>query len=75
MTSPTEQADLDVLHKKQHDIRENAFDHMRHILRMDAKELGYSGHKTTADAIVYTVKSTLTDLDKVVKAHLVKWPD
>jgi hypothetical protein len=73
--TPEEQKDLDALHKEQTNLREHFSSYVRHILDMGPEELKHSGHKTVEEALVYAAKSHIKDLDKLVKAHIKKWPD
>lgn len=73
--TPEEQKDLDKLKADQAHTREVAFMMFRDILRMDEAQLRIIGQKTIEGAIVSNVKSYLKDLDRLVQAHIKKYPD
>ena len=73
--SPEEQLDLTILHAAQADEYWNFSDRCRHFLHMNETLLKHSGHKSLEAALVYSAHSHVKALDRLVAAHMKKWPD
>lgn len=70
-----EKQDLETLHAEQNKIRERAFWSMRDALRYDATMLKVCGAKSNEECLMHRFKYALDELDRLLKAHLKKYPD
>ncbi len=70
-----EEKDLAEMQKKCDKIRETAFWAMRDYLRMTPEELQNTGYATSEAAVVSYFKHAQAQIDKLVTAHLKKYPD
>lgn len=73
----TEAETKDLADMKEAITRERELGYMmvRDFLRMDAAQLATCGHKTKEAAIVSTMQHSLKAVDKLIAAHIRKYPD
>lgn len=74
-TSPQEQADLDQLHRDQATEHASFSSLVIHYLRMEESMLKHCGSKTKEEAIFKSVQAHQKKLEKLVQAHIKKYPD
>ena len=74
---PTEQEkeDLAAEQVKVQKIKNDCFDYMQSLMRMDAIELRYSGHTSLGAALEYAIRSADRKINQIWKDHLKKYPD
>lgn len=74
-TSEAEQADLEAFKAARVTEQIRCWTLCRAYVGMSQEELRHSGHKSQADAVLYTVKDSVKRVNKLWADFLKKWPD
>lgn len=71
-----EKADLEKFKSDTIELKVKCFDYMRLLSRLPDNELKNAGHtKGTADAVLTTLKDSLSKINKLQKEYLMQYPD
>lgn len=73
--SEQETTDLENFKKERAKLYDNYFLGADYIINCSPEMLKHTGHKTIEEAILYRTKSTMVEVQKLLKKHLAKYPD
>lgn len=73
--SEQEYQDLETMKDEVIETKVRAFDYMVSLSRMTPEHLKQTGHSSIGSALEWTVKRYNTDVEKLHKAYIKKYPD